>query len=132
MAILFENVTQIPAQFWINKQARYNEFDPATRHLLLLGTHENFYRELKRWFFPGLVNCSAAYELAPLGNSDAVQQAPVAFVAAGGRVYQAAVVPHQQHVGRPAVAVNKLRTCLMLEQIHHHLVGFSLGPALNA
>jgi plasmid maintenance system antidote protein VapI len=26
MAILFENVTQIPAQFWINKQARYNEF----------------------------------------------------------------------------------------------------------
>jgi len=26
MAILFENVTQIPAQFWINKQARYNEY----------------------------------------------------------------------------------------------------------
>ena len=24
------------------------EFDPATRHLLLLGSHENFYRELKR------------------------------------------------------------------------------------
>jgi mRNA-degrading endonuclease YafQ of YafQ-DinJ toxin-antitoxin module len=24
------------------------EFDPKTRHLLLLGTHENFYRELKR------------------------------------------------------------------------------------
>jgi mRNA-degrading endonuclease YafQ of YafQ-DinJ toxin-antitoxin module len=24
------------------------EFDPATRHLLLLGMHENFYRELKR------------------------------------------------------------------------------------
>ncbi len=24
------------------------EFDPETRHLLLLGTHENFYRELKR------------------------------------------------------------------------------------
>ena len=23
-------------------------FDPKTRHLLLLGTHENFYRELKR------------------------------------------------------------------------------------
>ena len=23
-------------------------FDPATRHLLLLGSHENFYRELKR------------------------------------------------------------------------------------
>jgi len=24
------------------------EFDPRTRHLLLLGSHENFYRELKR------------------------------------------------------------------------------------
>jgi len=24
------------------------EFDPETRHLLLLGSHENFYRELKR------------------------------------------------------------------------------------
>jgi len=26
MAILFENVTQIPAKFWINKQSRYNEY----------------------------------------------------------------------------------------------------------
>ena len=24
------------------------EFDPQNRHLLLLGTHENFYRDLKR------------------------------------------------------------------------------------
>ena len=32
MAILFENVTQIPAQFWINKQARYNEFIARKRH----------------------------------------------------------------------------------------------------
>ena len=24
------------------------KFDPKTRHLLLLGSHENFYRELKR------------------------------------------------------------------------------------
>ncbi|WP_019023652.1 MULTISPECIES: type II toxin-antitoxin system RelE/ParE family toxin [unclassified Thioalkalivibrio] len=24
------------------------EYDPGTRHLLLLGTHENFYRDLKR------------------------------------------------------------------------------------
>jgi len=24
------------------------EFDPATRHLLLLESHENFYRDLKR------------------------------------------------------------------------------------
>ena len=26
MAILFENVTKIPAHFWINKQSRYNEY----------------------------------------------------------------------------------------------------------
>jgi HTH-type transcriptional regulator/antitoxin HigA len=26
MAELFENVTKIPAGFWINKQARYNEY----------------------------------------------------------------------------------------------------------
>jgi HTH-type transcriptional regulator/antitoxin HigA len=26
MAVLFEKVTQIPAKFWINKQARYNEY----------------------------------------------------------------------------------------------------------
>lgn len=26
MAVLFENVTKIPATFWINKQARYNEY----------------------------------------------------------------------------------------------------------
>ncbi|MHC1730669.1 MAG: ImmA/IrrE family metallo-endopeptidase [Bacteroidales bacterium] len=26
MAILFENITKIPAHFWINKQARYNEY----------------------------------------------------------------------------------------------------------
>lgn len=26
MAILFENVTNIPAKFWINKQSRYNEY----------------------------------------------------------------------------------------------------------
>ncbi len=26
MAVLFENITKIPAHFWINKQARYNEF----------------------------------------------------------------------------------------------------------
>lgn len=31
MAILFENVTQIPAQFWINKQARYNEYIARTK-----------------------------------------------------------------------------------------------------
>ena len=26
MAVLFENITKIPAHFWINKQARYNEY----------------------------------------------------------------------------------------------------------
>ena len=32
MAILFENVTQIPAQFWINKQANYNEYIARKKH----------------------------------------------------------------------------------------------------
>lgn len=32
MAILFEKVTQIPAQFWINKQARYNEYIARIKH----------------------------------------------------------------------------------------------------
>ncbi len=32
MAVLFENVTQIPAQFWINKQARYNEYIARKKH----------------------------------------------------------------------------------------------------
>lgn len=32
MAILFENVTQIPAKFWINKQARYNEYVARRKH----------------------------------------------------------------------------------------------------
>lgn len=32
MAILFEKVTQIPAQFWINKQARYNEYVARKKH----------------------------------------------------------------------------------------------------
>lgn len=31
MAILFENVIQIPAKFWINKQARYNEYIARTK-----------------------------------------------------------------------------------------------------
>lgn len=33
MAVLFENVTKIPASFWINKQARYNEYIARMRHL---------------------------------------------------------------------------------------------------
>jgi len=32
MAVLFENVTQIPAKFWINKQARYNEYIARIKH----------------------------------------------------------------------------------------------------
>lgn len=32
MAVLFENVTKIPAKFWINKQARYNEFIARKRY----------------------------------------------------------------------------------------------------
>lgn len=33
MAILFENVTRIPASFWINKQARYNEFKAREKQM---------------------------------------------------------------------------------------------------
>lgn len=33
MAILFEKVTQIPAQFWIDKQARYNEYIARKKHI---------------------------------------------------------------------------------------------------
>ena len=32
MAILFEKVTQIPAKFWINKQARYNKYVAHKKH----------------------------------------------------------------------------------------------------
>ncbi len=32
MAVLFEKVTNIPANFWINKQARYNEYIARKRH----------------------------------------------------------------------------------------------------
>jgi addiction module HigA family antidote len=32
MAVLFEKVTQIPAKFWINKQARYNEYIARKKH----------------------------------------------------------------------------------------------------
>ncbi|MCK9628935.1 MAG: ImmA/IrrE family metallo-endopeptidase [Bacteroidales bacterium] len=32
MAVLFENVTKIPANFWINKQARYNEYIARKRY----------------------------------------------------------------------------------------------------
>jgi plasmid maintenance system antidote protein VapI/Zn-dependent peptidase ImmA (M78 family) len=31
MAIMFENITRIPASFWINKQARYNEYKARIR-----------------------------------------------------------------------------------------------------
>lgn len=33
MAVLFEKVTQIPAQFWMNKQARYNEYIARQKQL---------------------------------------------------------------------------------------------------
>lgn len=32
MAVLFEKVTNIPANFWINKQARYNEYIARKKH----------------------------------------------------------------------------------------------------
>jgi addiction module HigA family antidote len=41
MAVLFENVTQIPAQFWINKQARFNEY--VTRKKREAASAKEFY-----------------------------------------------------------------------------------------
>lgn len=41
MAVLFENVTQIPASFWINKQARYNEYMARIKQEeTLISSHE--------------------------------------------------------------------------------------------
>lgn len=34
MAILFENITRIPAHFWLNKQARYNEYKARLKRQL--------------------------------------------------------------------------------------------------
>jgi len=52
-----------------------------------------------------------------VGHRDAVEQPLVALVATGGGVHDAAVVPHHQHVGRPAVAIDELRAGLMAEQL---------------
>jgi HTH-type transcriptional regulator / antitoxin HigA len=54
MAILFENVTQIPAQFWINKQARYNEFIARTKHQEIITAAEEWtkkfpYTEMEKY-----------------------------------------------------------------------------------
>lgn len=45
MAVLFENVTKIPADFWINKQARYNEFIARKRHAESIAESENWAKE---------------------------------------------------------------------------------------
>ena len=45
MAILFENVTQIPAQFWINKQARYNEYIARKKHKEIIAKAANWANE---------------------------------------------------------------------------------------
>ena len=45
MAVLFENVTKIPADFWINKQARYNEFIARKRHAESIAETENWAKE---------------------------------------------------------------------------------------
>lgn len=42
MAVLFENVTKIPAEFWINKQARYNEFIARKRHFEIIVAAEEW------------------------------------------------------------------------------------------
>lgn len=45
MAVLFENVTKIPADFWINKQARYNEFIARKRHAEAIAEAEEWVKE---------------------------------------------------------------------------------------
>ena len=45
MAVLFENITNIPANFWINKQARYNEFIARKRHAEAISEAENWAKE---------------------------------------------------------------------------------------
>jgi HTH-type transcriptional regulator / antitoxin HigA len=45
MAVLFENVTKIPANFWINKQARYNEFIARKRHSEAITEAEDWAKE---------------------------------------------------------------------------------------
>lgn len=45
MAVLFESVTSIPANFWITKQARYNEFMARKRHAEAIAEAEPWARE---------------------------------------------------------------------------------------
>ncbi len=45
MAILFENVTKIPAHFWINKQSRYNEFKARKQRKLAVVEAESWARK---------------------------------------------------------------------------------------
>jgi addiction module HigA family antidote len=45
MAVLFENVIQIPAQFWINKQARYNEYIARKKHKEAIADAEDWTKE---------------------------------------------------------------------------------------
>lgn len=46
MAVLFENVTKIPAHFWINKQARYNEFKARQQRKLAVEQAEEWTRSI--------------------------------------------------------------------------------------
>jgi addiction module HigA family antidote len=45
MAVLFENVTKIPASFWIKKQARYNEFIARKKHAEAIAAAEEWAKE---------------------------------------------------------------------------------------
>lgn len=45
MAVLFENVTKIPANFWITKQARYNEFIARKRYADTIAAAEKWAKE---------------------------------------------------------------------------------------
>ncbi len=60
------------------------------------------------------------------------QQPRVAVVAAGGGVDDAAVVPHQQHAGLPAVAVDEVVAHLVAEQLHQQRLRFGIVHAFDA
>jgi HTH-type transcriptional regulator/antitoxin HigA len=54
MAILFENVTQIPASFWINKQARYNEYVARQKQALAI---DDAVEWAKAFPYPAMAKC---------------------------------------------------------------------------
>ena len=72
------------------------------------GAGERPVAQVSRQSFQNRTPAGAAPSVCPaLADRDAMQEPPVALVAASGGVHQAAVVPHHQHVRLPAVAVHE-------------------------